>query len=54
MIFKLQSDLVQKESVLPVCDRPYHTNKRKVQKGEKIELLRNCALPRCYPGKGRL
>jgi len=38
-----QSDIVYtKESVLPVCDKPYHTNKRKVQKRERI--LRNCAL----------
>jgi len=40
-----QSDQVNtKESILPVCDKPYHTNKRKVQKGEEIEVLRNCAL----------
>ena len=33
-----------KEIVLPVCDKSYHTNKRKVQKGEEIEVLRNCAM----------
>jgi len=32
------------QSILPVCDKPYHTNKRKVQKGEEYEVLRNCAL----------
>jgi len=32
-----QSDLVNtKESVFPVCDKPYHTKKRNVQKGEDI------------------
>jgi len=29
-----------KENVLPICDKPYHTNKRNVQKGEEIEMLR--------------
>jgi len=32
-----QPDLVNtKESVLPVCDEPYYTNKGKQQKGEEI------------------
>jgi len=40
-----QSDLVNtRESVHPVCDQPYYTNKGKVQKGEKIEVFRNYAL----------
>ena len=40
-----QFDLVNtKESILPVCDKPDHKNKRKVQKWEEIEVLRNCAL----------
>ena len=42
MISRPQSDLVHtKESILPVCDKPYHTNKRKLQKREDIEVLRN-------------
>jgi len=45
MIDGWQCDLVnKKESILPVCDTPYHTNKQKVQKGEEIKVLRNCAL----------
>jgi len=45
MIVGWQSDLVNtKESVLPVCDKPFYMNKRKVQKGDEIEALRNCAL----------
>jgi len=32
-----------KKSVLPVCDNPYHTYKRNVQKEEEIKVLRNCA-----------
>jgi len=45
MIVRWHFDLVNtKESVLPVCDKPKHTNKRKVQKGEEIEVMRNCAL----------
>jgi len=47
-IDRWQSDLVYtKESVLPVCDKPYHTNNWILQKGEEIEVLRNCAL-RCW------
>ena len=34
------------ESVLPVCDKPYHTNNRNVQKGEAIEVLPNYAFMR--------
>ena len=38
------TDLVNtKESILPVCDNPYHTNKGNVQKGEEIGVLRNCS-----------
>ena len=45
MMVRLLSDIVNtKGSVLPVCDKPYHTNKRKVRKGEEIEVFRNCAL----------
>jgi len=34
----VQSDLVNtKESVPPVCDKPYHTNQGTIQKGEEIE-----------------
>ena len=45
MIVRLKSDLVNtKETALLVCDKSYHTKKRKVQKGEEIEALRNCAL----------
>jgi len=40
-----QSDLViTKESVLPVCDEPYHTNKRKVQKVEELKVVWDFAL----------
>jgi len=41
MIVRCRSDLVNtKENVLPVCDLPFHTSKRKVKKGEKkIEVL---------------
>ena len=28
-----------KENVLPDCDKPYHKNKRKVQKEEEIKVL---------------
>ena len=49
MIVRWHSGLVNtKESALPVCDKPYHTNKRKVQKGEEIEVLRNCTLMVSY------
>jgi len=34
----------KKVSILPVCDKPYHTNKRIVQKGEEIGVLRKYAL----------
>jgi len=45
MIVNWQSDLViTKESLLSVCDKPYNMNKRKVQKGEEIKVLQNCAL----------
>ena len=45
MIVRWHFDLVNtKESVLPVCDKPNHTNERMVQKGEEIEVMRNCAL----------
>jgi len=30
-----------KRNELRLCDKPYLTNKRKVQKGERIEVLRN-------------
>ena len=44
-IVKWKSDLVNtNESILPVCDEPYYTNKRKAQKGEEIEDLWSCAL----------
>ena len=40
-----QSDLVNtKENILPVCDKPYHTNKGIVLKGEEIGVLQNYAL----------
>jgi len=32
-----------KESVLPIRDKPYHTNKRNIQKVEGIKVLRNYA-----------
>ena len=31
------------KAVLSVCDKPFNTNKRKVEKGEEIYVLRNCA-----------
>ena len=44
-IVRWQSDLVNtKESILPVCDKPYHTNKRIVQKGKEIGVLLKYAL----------
>jgi len=44
MIVGWHSDQVNtKESILPFCDKPYHTNKRRVQIGEGIEALQNCA-----------
>jgi len=30
--------------MLPVCEKPCHTNTMKIQKGEKIVVLQNCAL----------
>jgi len=40
MIFRWQSNLVNaKESVLPVCDKPYHTNKKYYRNGRR---LKNC------------
>jgi len=40
-----QSDLVNTiESELPVCDKPYYTNKGILEKGEEIEYVRNYAL----------
>ena len=33
-----------KESILPVCNKPYHTDKRILQKGKELEKLRNYAL----------
>jgi len=42
LIVRWQSDLVNtKESLLPVSDTPYHTNKRKLQKGEWIKVNYN-------------
>jgi len=42
MNVRWQSDqLCTEESV---CDKPYHTNKRNVQKEEDMEVLRNYAL----------
>jgi len=44
-----QSDLVNtKECVLHVHDKPYHMNKRSVQKKEVIDVLRNYALVQKY------
>ena len=38
-------DLVNtKANLLQVCDKPYQTNKITVQRGDKIDVLRNCAL----------
>ena len=39
-----QYDLGNTKSIFPVCDKPYHTNIRNIQKGEEIEVLRNSAL----------
>jgi len=45
MIVRWHSDPVNKrESLLNVCNRTYHMNKRNIQKGEEIEVLRNYAL----------
>jgi len=44
-IVRSQSDLVYTiESVLPVCDKPYHTNNRFQQMWAEINKLRNHAL----------
>jgi len=42
-------DLVEiKYSLLPVCDKPYHTNNGELQKGEEIGVLRSYVLdPQC-------
>ena len=48
MIVRWQSALVHtKESVLPVFQKPYYSNKRNVQKGEEIAVLRNCVFLKC-------
>jgi len=40
----VQSDLLNtKGSILLVFDKPYHTNKKNIQKGERIEILWNYA-----------
>jgi len=45
LIFRLQFDLGNtNEIVLIVCDKTYHANKRTVQKGEKIKVVRYSAL----------
>jgi len=40
-----ETDIViyTKEIILPICDKQYHMNKRKVKKGKKIKVLQNCA-----------
>jgi len=44
MIVRWQSDLLKsKESVIPVCSKPYPMSKRKVQKGVEIKVLQNFA-----------
>ena len=48
-IIKWQSDLANtKESVLPVCDKLYHTNNGIQQKWEVIKILRNYALSNSF------
>ena len=32
------------KSALTVCDKPYHTNRRKIQNKDKPEVLRNYEL----------
>ena len=45
MIVRRPYDLVNTNiGILQVYDKPYHTNKRKGQKGHEIEMLQNCAL----------
>jgi len=49
MLFQCISDIVNiKESVLPLYDKPYHTDNRILQKWEKPEHLRNYALIDAY------
>jgi len=49
-IVRWQSNLVNtKESIFPVCDDSYHRNKKKVQKGKVIDVLRNCAFRMIFP-----
>jgi len=44
-IVRWLSDLVNtKESILPVCDKPYYTNNGISHKWEELENLRNYAL----------
>jgi len=39
-----ETDIVNtKEIILPICDKQYHMNKRKVKKGKKIKVLQNYA-----------
>jgi len=40
MIVRWQS-VNTKKCILPVCKKPYHTNKSSVQNAEEIEVLRN-------------
>jgi len=43
----LQSDLENtKESILPVCDKPYHKIKENMPHGEELENLLNYQLQR--------
>ena len=54
MIVRWQSGRVNtREHLLPVCDKPYHTNKRNVQTGEINKKLRKCALfsLNCLPAR---
>jgi len=45
MIVRSQPDLVNaKDSILPVCNQYYHMNKRNVEEGKEIEVLRNYSL----------
>ena len=39
-IVRWQSDLVNTKKLLPVCNKPNHINKGKLQKAEGIEVLR--------------
>ena len=41
---QVKSDLINtNKSGLLICDKPYRTNTRKVQKGEDTKVLVNCA-----------